>query len=653
MKFILLNKKHIGGALIATTVLLSAACANIGNPSGGARDEDPPRFVSANPAPGSLNVSKNKITLQFDELVNVKDAQTKVVVSPPSVRPPRVASVGKKVTVTFDSLKTNSTYTIDFADAIEDNNEGNKLEGFSYTFSTGQQIDSLRIAGMVLNARDLEPRQGILVGVHEATDSAFTTRPLIRIARTNDKGEFIIRGLKEGNYRVFALEDKDNDLKYANGEEDIAYYPLVVTPTAERVEAQDTVFTPLGEVDTIVTRMRTRYLPNDILLRTFNSMERPQYLVKSERVDSTRVFLKFNAPATELPELSIVTPQGLDWSGYTLERSLKNDSLVYWLPRQLVGVDSLRLTARYLRTDSAGKLSAQLDTLKFYTVKPKAVKPKGVNKKNKVSAADSLARITFPITITAPKEINNSVNIEYPVPLTYLDSSAFHLQQMVDTVWRPVKGKFMLVPRDSVSPRHLELRYKWEYDTKYRVSVDTLAGEDIYGKVSLPANQEFTTKKADEYCSLRFNITGLDSIPAFVELLSSSDAIVATQKVENSRVTFRHITPGKYYARIIEDYNGNGLFDTGNYAMGLQPDLAYYYPKVVNLKKNWDKEESWDVFSTPIDLMKPNAVKKAKPAKKKNAKEESEVTEDEEEVFDPTANPFDPNQARNRKKQRL
>ena len=150
---------------LAAIVVLAAACANIGNPSGGARDEDPPLFVTANPPQGALNVDK-----------------TKVVVSPPSRQVPRVASVGKRVTVTFDSLMPNTTYTIDFADAIEDNNEANKLQGFAYTFSTGETLDSLRISGMVLDSRNLEPRQGILVGVHSnLNDSAFIKTPLLRV----------------------------------------------------------------------------------------------------------------------------------------------------------------------------------------------------------------------------------------------------------------------------------------------------------------------------------------------------------------------------------------------------------------------------------------------------------------------------------------
>lgn len=648
------KKNTIKSLLLLFVGLIAAACANIGNPSGGARDEDPPVFVSANPAPGALNVDKNRISISFNELVNVKDAFQKVVVSPPSRQVPRVASVGRRITVTFDSLKPNTTYTIDFGNSIEDNNEGNKLEGFAYTFSTGSSIDSLRISGMVLDARNLEPQQGILVGVHEnLSDTAFAKTPLLRIAKTDDRGRFTIRGLRDTTYNVFALKDLDNDYSYANPEEDMAFLPYKVRPTFERIETFDTLYTKLGDVDTVRTRTRTRFLPNDILLRSFNSLKRPQYLSKYERQDSTRVFLKFNTKSESLPEISIASPEGLDFRGVTLERNLTNDSLVYWLPERLVGVDSLRLAVNYLRTDSTGALTIFPDTLRFYTNKPKVSKKKNSKKEEKkpLNIEDSIKNITLGFKFSgSTQEVNLPVAFEFDTPLAKMDTGKFRLEVMVDTLWKKVPKPFRIQQRDSVSPRHFLLSYPWEYETKYRVVGDTMAAIGIYGKPTRPFTNEFTTKREDEYCSIAFNIHGEDpSVPLFAELLSPSDNAVAVRPVVDGKVVFRYLAPGKYYARVIEDYNGNGEYDTGDYENGLQPEVAYYYPKVVNIKKNWDKEEDWDLFATAIDLMKPNAIKKNKPERKKIQTNEGEEVEEEEDVFDPTANPFDPNQRTRRK----
>ena len=363
---------------VLLSATLIASCASIGNPSGGPRDEDPPRFVRANPAQGSVNVDRKRIDIEFDELVNVKDAFQKVVVSPTSKSVPRVSSLGKKVTVQFnDSLLPNTTYTIDFANSIEDNNENNKLQGFTYSFSTGPTLDTLQISGMVLSADALEPQQGMLVGVYSnLADSAFSTLPFERVAKTDDRGRFSVKGLAPGEYRIFALADVDNDYKRANPEEAMAFYDVTLIPTSERVTASDTVFNLLtGEADSVISRERTRFLPNDILLRSFQSNYKPQFLQKYERVDSTRISLIFNAPSDSLPHLEIVNNEGYkDW--WMLERSAHNDTLTYWIrPRGLVATDSLRIAMTYLRTDSASSLTAATDTLRFFTQRAKAGKP--------------------------------------------------------------------------------------------------------------------------------------------------------------------------------------------------------------------------------------------------------------------------------------
>lgn len=638
-------------ALVLAWVL--ASCASIGNPSGGPRDEDPPRFVRANPAPGSLNVSRQRIDIEFDELVNVKDAFTKVVVSPVPKSTPRVSSLGKRVTVQFtDSLLPNTTYTIDFADAIEDNNESNKLQGFTYTFSTGDVLDSLQISGMVLSAEALEPQQGMLVGVYSnLADSALSTLPLERLAKTDDRGRFSVQGLAPGQYRIFAIADVDNDYKRANPEEAMAFYDLTLSPYAERVEAVDTVFNLIsGEVDTVINRERTRFLPNDILLRSFESDYRSQFLQKYERVDSTRIKFIFNAPSDRLPEIHPVDIEGYkDW--WILERSAKNDTLTYWItPPGLVATDSLRIAATYLRTDSAQNLTEATDTLKLFTQRPKATKKK--EKKKKDEEADTIPvkipALGFKMTTSSTQEVNLPLLMEFDTPLSRLDSSAFHLEVMVDTLWQPVTKPWKTEPVDSLNPRTFKIEYPWEYASEYRLTVDTLAATGIYGLVTDPVEHKFKTKAEEDYCAITFTISNFtDSVPAFVELLNSSDAPVRREKVVNNSVTFRFLAPGKYYARIFEDHNGNGIFDTGDFESHRQPDMAYYYPKIINLKKNWEKSESWNVFDTAIDLMKPEAIKKNKPANDKrnrNKKSDNNIEDEEdEEYFDPTRNPFDPN----------
>lgn len=669
----------VGFFLAVLSVFFVAACASIGNPTGGARDEDPPIFVRANPAPGSVNVKRDRVDIEFNEIVNVKDAFTKVVVSPPSKQTPRVSSSGRRVTVTFnDTLLENTTYTIDFGNSIEDNNEGNKLPSFTYTFSTGPEIDTLQISGMVLGAQDLEPQQGMLVGVYSnLADSAFATLPFERMAKTDDRGRFSIMGLKPGLYRIFALADLDNDYHRANPEEAMAFYDVLLSPTTDRTTTTDTLYNlKTGVVDSVLTRERTVFLPNDILLRSFDSDVKSQYLTKYERQDSTRLNFIFNTRADSIPKIKPVGFEDLeDW--YVVEKSEKNDSVTFWITEPtLLRLDSLRIAATYLRTDSAQNLSAVTDTLRFFysrdlknslanaakeREKAQKEKEKEIEKAREKALKEGVEWVEdsteiiekptplgFKVTSSTPQEVYLPVLMEFDTPLSRLDTNAFYLEVQVDTIWQPVAKPWKLQLIDSINPRKFMIEYPWEFSSQYKLTVDSLAATGIYGLTTNPLDHSFKTKAEDDYSSVIFTISNFtDTIPAFIELLNTSDSPVRREKVVNNKAVFKYLAPGKYYARIFEDHNGNGIYDTGNVDSIRQPDYAYYYPKLINVKKNWDKEETWDVFSTAVDLMKPSAILKNKPEadkKRRNNKNQNEYDDEEEEdYFDPTRNPFDPN----------
>lgn len=641
--------------LYAATLLAVAhlmySCASIGSPSGGARDEDPPRYVRSNPPAGATNVDTRKIQIDFDEYVVLKDAYSKVVVSPTSATVPRASAQGKRVTVQFqDSLLPNTTYTIDFSNAIEDNNEGNKMESFSFTFSTGPEIDTLRIAGRVLDARNLEPRKSALVGVYKLDpgsafrDSTFVDTKLFRVSKTDDRGRFIVRGLSPGEYRVFAVDDVNSDFRWDSDGEDMAYLPYPVSPSAEIAETTDTIYDMLtGKVDTLINRKYTRYLPNDILLSMFNTGRKSQFLGDYARQDSTRLFMRFNYKNDSLPKLKLLdAPDFGEW--YDLERSATNDTLTYWIrPMALVRTDTLRVAATFLRTDSAGSLKESTDTLRFITQRARPVKNKKKDKKDEEAAADSIPVTLLEITTKSQmtQDIHLPVNIEFNRPVDNVATDAFVLEEKVDTLWKPVTG-MNLMRRDSLDKRHYRLNHKWKYGTTYRIKADTLAVEDIYGFRNAPFQHQFTVKKEEDYSSIFFNIRNIpDSTAAFVELLNGSDTPVRTAVVTDGKAELPYLSPSTYYARIVLDENGNGIYDTGSYLDSLMPETVYYYPSKINLKKNWDLEQEWIIDDLPIDAQKPMAITKNKPEGFKEEKKTDE--DDEEEIFDPTRNPFDPN----------
>ena len=623
------------------------SCANIGNPSGGPIDKTPPIFMRSNPTPNAVNVKDRKIEIFFDEIVTLKDPSTKIIVSPAQTEMPRMSALGRKVTVELvDSLLPNTTYTIDFSNSIQDNNEGNAIDNFAFAFSTGSVIDSMRVSGYVLDSRTLEPMQSVVVGLQSnLADSAFHKEKLQRVALTNDRGQFTIRNVSPGSYHIFALKDLDRDYKFGNPTEDIAFLDSIIVPSIGTREAADTVYNDLNEIDTIMRATRPAYFPNDILLSMFNEDRKSQYLANNLRVDSTRISLTFAAASDTLPSLSIVGRNDVPDQWYTLERSQTNDTLTYWIrPPHLVSADTLMVATTYLRTDTASNLSWGTDTLKFTFQRQKA------KKKKKNEETDSLEQIRFmelhPLA-NGTQEVYAPLLLQTGTPIERYSREAFHLQRKLqnDTTFYPAEIKSIALRDSTLNRRDLVLKVDWEPGAAYTLAVDSLAMTDIYGLQTKPLKVDFNVRKMEEYGNIVFNITAVrDS--AIVELLDGTEKIVLRAPVKSHRAELLNLLPGKYYARLFIDRNGNGKYDTGNYDMHLQPEETVYYPGAINLKKNWDVEQTWDIYATPIDKQKPEAIKKNKPERKKWEKvntEKTETDEDEENGFSDFSNPNDPN----------
>ena len=641
------NSKSLYYIFIIIAAAVMYSCANIGNPSGGPIDKTPPIFMRSNPTPNAVNVKDRKIEIFFDEIVSLKDPSTKIIVSPAQTEMPRMSALGRKVTVELvDSLLPNTTYTIDFSNSIQDNNEGNAIDNFAFAFSTGSVIDSMRVSGYVLDSRTLEPMQSVVVGLQSnLADSAFHKEKLQRVALTNDRGQFTIRNVSPGSYHIFALKDLDRDYKFGNPTEDIAFLDSIIVPSIGSREAADTVYNDLNEIDTIMRATRPAYFPNDILLSMFNEDRKSQYLANNLRVDSTRISLTFAAASDTLPSLSIVGRNDVPDQWYTLERSQTNDTLTSWKrPPHLVSADTLMVATTYLRTDTASNLSWGTDTLKFTFQRQKA------KKKKKNEETDSLEQIRFmelhPLA-NGTQEVYAPLLLQTGTPIERYSREAFHLQRKLqnDTTFYPAEIKSIALRDSTLSRRDLMLKVDWEPGAAYKLAVDSLAMTDIYGLQTKPLKVDFNVRKMEEYGNIVFNIPAVrDS--AIVELLDGTEKIVLRAPVKNHRAELLNLLPGKYYARLFIDRNGNGKYDTGNYDMHLQPEETVYYPGAINLKKNWDVEQTWDIYATPIDKQKSEAIKKNKPERKKWEKvdtEKTETDEDEENGFSDFSNPNDPN----------
>ena len=618
-----------------SSLLLAVGCARMGSPDGGWYDDDPPRVVSATPADQSTNVTTQKITILFDEFIKLEDPTQNVIVSPPQLEMPEIQAKGKKIVVELkDSLKPNTTYTIDFSDAISDNNEGNPMGNFTYTFSTGEQIDTFEVAGYVIDASNLEPVKGISVGLYNnLADSVFRTEPLMRVSRTDASGHFVIKGVAPGEYRVYALQDADGDFKFTQKSEMIAFSHQTYKPSAGPDIRQDTIWRDTLHIDNILRVPYTHFYPDDVVMLAFQELQTDRYLLKQpDRTDADRIKLFFSYGNEQLPII-----KGLNFdadSAFVVEHNAKKDSITYWLrDTTLINTDTLTLSMEYLITDSTGVLISQSDTIDVVAKTSYAKRQKEKQKeyeswqkeqekrKKREEPYDSIYPVKpLEVKINVPQSLNpiSKVFINIPTPLAKADISAVHLYSQIDSLW--YRAPFEVIRLDSVMGR-FELLAEWQPGTEYSLEVDSAAFVDIYGFVSDPIKQGIKARPLEELSSLVFRLSGVRDTGIVVQLLDKDDKCLRQLRAANDgEAAFFYLEPGNYYARAFVDRNGNDLWDTGNYDDDQQPEDVYYYSSEIECKANWDVTKQWNLTGKPRNQQKPGALVKQKDTKEKKQK---------------------------------
>lgn len=620
---------------ILTVIIGFYACASTGMPDGGPYDETPPKFIRATPEPNATNNKRKKVSIEFDEFIKLDKASEKVIVSPPQNEAPEVKVSGKRVLVEFfDSLKANTTYTIDFGDAIVDNNEDNPLGNFAYSFSTGESIDTLEISGTVLNAADLEPVKGIQVGIHKnLNDTAFSKLPFDRISRTDSRGHFNVKGIAPGTYRVYALMDGNQNYRFDSKTEAIAFLDSLVVPSMEGAVREDTVWNEVDTLayDTIYKVSYTRFLPDNLVLRSFKEENPLQYLIKSERAQLNRFALYFSAKADTLPTL-----KGLDFDekdAFVIESNQRKDSLLYWIKdTTLCERDTLTLQLTYLATDTLGQLVPKTDTLRMVNKINKerrlamaedARKKEEKERKKRARKGDTLRVETkfLNMNVEAPSafDLNRNISLRFEEPVAHIDTAAIHMAVKVDSLWEDIPFIFQA---DSILPRQYQILADWQPGKEYRMQIDSLAIQGLYGLYTNKVENTLKVKTLEDYGTLYLNIVGAGP-HAIVQLLSNNDAVVRQQPVTSQNTCdFYFLQPNtKYYIRLFNDDNQNGVWDTGNYEAKRQPEEVFYFPKVWEMKANFEFEETWDVKATPLDKQKLDEIKKQKPDEAKTIKD--------------------------------
>ena len=618
---------------ICSIALAMIGCARMGQPDGGWYDDDPPKVLSATPADQATNVNTKKITILFDEYIKLTDATNKVIVSPPQLEVPDIKAAGKKIVVELqDSLMANTTYTIDFSDAISDNNENNPMGSYTYSFSTGEKIDTFEVSGYVLDASNLEPIKGIMVGLYnDLADSAFQTKPMLRVSRTDSRGHFVVKGVAPGTYRAYALQDADGDFRFTQKSEMIAFNQQTFEPGSKPDVRTDTVWRDSLHIDALIKVPYTHFLPDDITLLAFTHVLTDRFLIKTERVEANKFSMYFSYGHPDLPVI-----KGLNFDSndaFVVETNEQQDTIHYWLrDTTLINQDTLRMEINYQISDSTGMLVNQTDTIESLAKTPyaKRLKEKAKEidqwmkeqekKKKRDMPYDSVWHekpLEPKYDVPSSMDPDKIIKIEMPAPLQRCDTAAVHLYSMIDSVWYESDCRMEPIPNKL---RSYQILADWRPGIEYSLEIDSAAFEDIYGKVTNAFKQGIKVKGEDEYGTLKLNISGVEDSAMVVQLLNGSDKVVKQACVKNHTVEFKYLKPEKYYVNAFIDSNGNGVWDTGNYAEDRQAEAVYYYPKEIEAKAKWDLKLNWNVTALPVYKQKPEKITKQKPEAAKKLK---------------------------------
>ena len=597
------------------------SCASPGSPTGGGFDTIPPVFISSKPAPNSTRFSGNKIELTFNEYLSIDKPSEKVIITPPQNKMPVIKPLGKKIVIELkDSLVSNTTYTFDFTNGIVDNNEKNAIEGFTYAFSTGDVVDSLVISGLLLNAENLEPMPQVMVGLHsDLADSAFTALPFLRTSMTNDRGQFWIRNIAPGTYKLFALKDMNRNYKFDQVSEEIAFCDSLITPDFVPAIRMDTIRIDSITIDTIKEVRYNRFIPDDIILYLFKEPEDRQYLSKTERPMDRQLVFRFNSTRGLPPAIYLLNDEPeeeslADW--FIPECSRDKKDITYWITDSLIYKrDTIWVEMDYEISDSLNNLVQKTDTLRFPWKNREA--PKKDNRKDKeTEAKPDFMKIEW--TAKNVMDVFDTLKITFSEPVIDFDFDKIKIQQKVDTLWEDRKFP---IARDTLNPRLFYVEHQWPYEQEYRISIDSAAIFSIYGKWNDSIGTQFKFNSEKEYGNLYVKITGSEG-PGFGELLDGSDKVVRKSILKDEELAFEDLKPGKYYLRYIEDINGNGEWDTGNYAGHRQPEKVYYFHDVFTISKYGSHEQDWNIKQIPIEKQKPLDITKNKPVVKQPKRNE-------------------------------
>ena len=590
--------------LFTILILAAGSCANrAAGPTGGPKDSIPPVVVRSSPINGAVNFKKKDIQVYFNENITLDKVSDNVVISPPQKTQPIVRANAKVLFVSLqDELQDSTTYSILFGNAIVDLNEKNPLENYVFSFATGDEIDTLQIAGRLLNAENLDPMPGVLVGIHDnLNDTAILGDQFKRIAKTDSEGKFTIQNIKNGQYKLYALSDLNRDFKYQPGEF-VTFYDSIITPQVKLEQRIDTIWADSVTVDTIHVFSQSVFTPDDILIKLFKETKKRQYLVKAERADDKYFNLFFNDKQDSLPK---ITPLNFDLdTRFLIQKSGQLDSLTYWIPDAAVyNQDTLTLTVEYFKTDSLFNYVYTVDTLNLFQRKARQTS-RQTSKSKSEEVVEEQKPLNLKNNLSSSFDFYLDIVFDFEEPLDSFFVEKIHLVHKVDSITEPVE--FACLQKDSIG-RILGLSHAWKPEESYELNIDSAAFVSIYGRVSNRLTTAFKIKSLEDYSTLKIMLQDYDP-RAYIQVIDSKEQVIQSKRAEQQGAVFQYLRPGDYFLRMFIDDNHNDIWDTGDLERRTQPEEVIYFFKKLSLKANWELEETWDHTDSSFYNKKPEEL---------------------------------------------
>jgi len=593
--------------ILAISLIIISACAKVGSVAGGPRDEVPPVVLGSEPENYSLNFDDDRIEIEFNEFLQLKNVNQELVVSPPLEEKPVVRLKNKSIIIDFETeLRDSTTYTMNFGQSVADNNEGNVLENYEFVFSTGNYIDSLGLTGTLVNAFDLKILEDpVTIMLYDTIyDSIPYLEIPVYIGKTSKEGVFSINNMKPGIYKVFGLKDGNYNFLYDLPDESISFldtavmlmpdfiaglmdssvlYSDTIPVDSARINMLDSTATSL---DTLLATRAGKYsIFVDLVL--FQEDNTTQYLSEYKRPDPRKLEFYFNRPLVDTlftEPLNFDTPP--DW--YIRENFVVGDTLVYWIKDSLVyKQDTLKFHLNYLVTDSVLNYVPFDDTVTMIYTKQTSGRRR--QETTEEETTESL-QLNLNVKNRGTTEMNSLIRIvpDHPVALT--DPTKISLYYMEDTL--ELQGSFSFV-KDTNVLRRYNLVVDWEERMDYRLFLEPGAFTDIYDLTNDTINMSFTTRLLEYYGKIILSLTNVED-NMVVQLMSPEQKVLSEKSIDSDGILeFSFLPPANYKFKVIYDNNKNGIWDTGDYLKGLQPEKVDFYNQDINVRSNWDMEVIW------------------------------------------------------------